>query len=117
MTTRKGKGNRRSLWDDNKEGYQQGQPQVLRLAVFAKCANTFAQDDRVPGAGELGALENWNRESKSGRGWFWGGLVVFALHIGHGVVAFAGLDFLALLAVDVEGAEGTVRDLGFGGAL
>src|ERR1700760_493678 len=42
------------------------------------------------------------------------GLVVFALQVGHGVVAFAGLDLLALLAGDVEGAEGAVVDLGIG---
>jgi len=35
------------------------------------------------------------------------GLVVAGV-IGYGVVAFAGLDFLALLAGDVEGAEGAV---------
>ena len=36
--------------------------------------------------------------------------------VGHGVVAFAGLDLLALLAGDVEGAEGAV-DLGVGGGV
>ena len=36
------------------------------------------------------------------------GLVVFAQGIGHGVVALAGLDLLAGLAGDVEGAEGAV---------
>src|ERR1700746_485675 len=44
-------------------------------------------------------------------------LVVFALQVGHGIVAFAGLDFLALLAGDVEGAEGAVVDLGVGGGV
>src|SRR3981189_2219866 len=48
---------------------------------------------------------------------FCGGLVVFALHVGDGVVAFAGLDFLAGLAGDVEGAEGAVVDLGVGGGV
>jgi hypothetical protein len=42
------------------------------------------------------------------------GLVVFALGVGKGVVAFAGLDLLAGLAGQVEGAEGSV-DLGVGG--
>src|ERR1700761_1628711 len=41
-------------------------------------------------------------------------LVVFALGVGEGVVAFAGLDLLAGLAGDVEGAEGGV-DFGVGG--
>ena len=41
-------------------------------------------------------------------------LVVFALGVGEGVVAFAGLDLLAGLAGDVEGAEGAV-DFGIGG--
>ncbi len=45
------------------------------------------------------------------------GLVVFALHVGHGVVAFAGLDLLAGLTGDVEGAEGAVVDLGVGGGV
>src|SRR3981081_2786204 len=37
-----------------------------------------------------------------------GAALVVAEGIGHGVVAFAGLDFLALLAGYVEGAEGAV---------
>ena len=43
-------------------------------------------------------------------------LVVVGVGVGHGVVAFAGLDFLALPAGDVEGAEGAV-DLGVGGGV
>jgi hypothetical protein len=41
-------------------------------------------------------------------------LVVFTLGVGYGVVAFAGLNLLAGLAGDVEGAEGAV-DLGVSG--
>src|ERR1700722_19527300 len=41
-------------------------------------------------------------------------LFVFAQGVGHGVVAFAGLDLLTGLAGDVEGSEGAV-DLGVGG--
>jgi hypothetical protein len=37
-----------------------------------------------------------------------GGLVVVVWAVGHGVVAFAGLDFLACLARYVQGAEGAV---------
>ena len=43
-------------------------------------------------------------------------LVVGAEGVGHGVVAFAGLDLFAGLAGDVEGAEGAV-DLGVGGGV
>src|SRR6201989_3313563 len=59
----------------------------------------------------------WGRLRAFGDGSEGCGLVVFALHVGHGVVAFAGLDFLALLAGDVEGAEGAVVDLGVGGGV
>src|ERR1700677_4525521 len=45
------------------------------------------------------------------------GLVVLAPRIWDGVVAFAGLDLLAGLAGEVEGAEGTVVDLGVGGGV
>src|SRR5271169_478209 len=45
------------------------------------------------------------------------GLVAGAVGVGHGVVALAGLDLLAGLAGDVEGAEGAVSDLGVGGGV
>ncbi len=45
-----------------------------------------------------------------------GGLVAGVSGVGHGVVAFAGLDLLARLAGDVESAEGAV-DLGVGGGV
>src|SRR5882762_530137 len=51
------------------------------------------------------------------RAGFRGGLVVLAAGVGYGVVAFAGLDLLAGLAGDVEGAEGAVVDLGVGGGV
>src|SRR5271170_1154860 len=44
------------------------------------------------------------------------GLVAGVAGVGHGVVAFAGLDLLAGLAGDVESAEGSV-DLGVGGGV
>ena len=45
------------------------------------------------------------------------GLVVLAPRVWDGVVAFAGLDLLAGLAGEVEGAEGAVVDLGVGGGV
>src|ERR1700731_1789915 len=56
------------------------------------------------------------RLARREEGWIGGGLVVFA-GVGHGVVALAGLDLLAGLAGDVEGAEGAVVDLGVGGGV
>src|SRR5882757_8485198 len=76
-------------------------------AVFAKCANTFAQDDRV--WADSVRVSNGNTAEC--------GLVVFAQGVGHGVVAFAGLDLLTLPAGDVEGAKGAVVDLGVGGGV
>src|SRR6266851_508134 len=77
----------------------------LHCAAHDKTVSSFGRND-----GSLVCEIPWFvKENEAG--------LVIALGVGHGVVAFAGLDLLAWLARDVEGAEGAVVDLGVGGGV
>src|SRR5229473_1907828 len=77
----------------------------LHCAAHDKTVSSFGRND-----GSLVCEIPWFvKENEAG--------LVIALGVGHGVVAFAGLDLLAWLAGDVEGAEGAVVDLGVGGGV
>jgi hypothetical protein len=81
--------------DDNQKGRQ---PQKIE-AKYRNPSTARLTKCREP------LCSGWR---KSGVDWAVRGLVVFALGVGEGVVAFAGLDLLAGLAGDVESAEGAV---------
>src|SRR5258708_21892014 len=88
----------------------------LCCAMDDETVHRFGRDDAVLG-GRRQSTTNSCEGTTAGKACrLWRRLVVGA-GVGHGVVAFAGLDLLVFGAGDVEGAEAAVVDLGVGGGV